>query len=125
MKASLKKKWVAALRSGKYKQGKGALRIKGEKRDTFCCLGVLADVAGCAFDRALPAEKTDVSVEHTKGKRVRGIGGECGILPSKIAKRFGIDGDLPIGDDIQAELSNRNDEGHTFAAIADWIEENL
>lgn len=30
------KKWVAALRSGKYKQGMGALY----KRGAYCCLGV-------------------------------------------------------------------------------------
>lgn len=30
------KKWVAALRSGKYQQGKNALCIEGK----FCCLGV-------------------------------------------------------------------------------------
>lgn len=36
-----RKAWVKALRSGKYQQGKGALR-DGEG---FCCLGVLADLA--------------------------------------------------------------------------------
>lgn len=30
-------KWVAALRSGEYKQGKGKLRTRG---NTYCCLGV-------------------------------------------------------------------------------------
>lgn len=37
----LKSKWVAALRSGKYKQGKYRLRKKDE---TYCCLGVLCDI---------------------------------------------------------------------------------
>ncbi len=36
----LKAKWIEALRSGKYKQGKGVLRYG----DEFCCLGVLCDV---------------------------------------------------------------------------------
>jgi hypothetical protein len=40
MKDDVKKKWVAALRSGKYKQGTGALR----RGDEYCCLGVLCDV---------------------------------------------------------------------------------
>lgn len=39
---NLVKKWVAALRSGKYKQGKGVLRSEKGK---YCCLGVLCDVA--------------------------------------------------------------------------------
>ena len=40
MKSNRKKLWVAALRSGKYEQGKEYLRW-GNK---FCCLGVLADL---------------------------------------------------------------------------------
>lgn len=43
MDTELKLKWVEALRSGKYKQGKQ--RFKSAD-DTYCCLGVLADVAG-------------------------------------------------------------------------------
>lgn len=38
----LLRKWSRALRSGKYKQGKGQLR----DGDNFCCLGVLCDVSG-------------------------------------------------------------------------------
>lgn len=33
------REWVADLRSGKYKQGKEALR----RRDRFCCMGVACD----------------------------------------------------------------------------------
>ena len=40
MNKELIKKWVAELRSGKYKQGKGLLRHNGR----YCCLGVLGDV---------------------------------------------------------------------------------
>lgn len=35
------RKWIAALRSGKYKQGRGELR---PEKDKFCCLGVLVDL---------------------------------------------------------------------------------
>lgn len=46
MKAN-RKLWVEALRSGKYKQNRlGWLRIDGR----YCCLGVLADVAGCEWE---------------------------------------------------------------------------
>lgn len=37
----VKAKWVEALRSGKYKQGRYNLHYK----DTYCCLGVLCEVA--------------------------------------------------------------------------------
>lgn len=42
MSISLVKRWIKALRSGKYKQGKKALRTSNNE---FCCLGVLCDVA--------------------------------------------------------------------------------
>ena len=42
MKPNIKARWVAALRSGTYAQGKGTLHNEGE--NTFCCLGVLCDI---------------------------------------------------------------------------------
>jgi hypothetical protein len=42
MKKNVMKKWVAALRSGKYKQGKNHLN----KNEQYCCLGVLCEVLG-------------------------------------------------------------------------------
>lgn len=40
LKPEVKKLWTKALKSGNYKQGRGAL-CKG---DQFCCLGVLCDI---------------------------------------------------------------------------------
>lgn len=40
MNQYVKRKWVAALRSGEYKQTGGRLR----KGDCYCCLGVLTDL---------------------------------------------------------------------------------
>lgn len=37
-------KWLEALRSGEYVQGKGALKAHDNK-DRYCCMGVLCDVA--------------------------------------------------------------------------------
>lgn len=37
-----KRRWVKALRSGKYKQGHGQLKDVGS--NTYCCLGVAAEV---------------------------------------------------------------------------------
>jgi hypothetical protein len=42
MNADIKAKWVAALRSGEYQQGRGRLKTG----DAFCCLGVLCDCYG-------------------------------------------------------------------------------
>jgi hypothetical protein len=46
MKKAVMKKWVAALRSGKYKRGSGWLRKRLNGQDRFCCLGVLCDISG-------------------------------------------------------------------------------
>jgi hypothetical protein len=41
MNERIKKLWVEALRSGKYKQGRGKLRNESNE---FCCLGVLCNL---------------------------------------------------------------------------------
>jgi hypothetical protein len=40
MRQALQKRWLEALRSGEYKQGRRVLR----KLDTYCCLGVLCNL---------------------------------------------------------------------------------
>lgn len=44
MPEGLKKKWVEALRSGRYLQGRGCLKQKDTSFEAFCCIGVLADL---------------------------------------------------------------------------------
>lgn len=46
MKKEWAKKWVKALRSGKYKRGTGQLK----KGDKYCCLGVLCEITGKPYD---------------------------------------------------------------------------
>jgi hypothetical protein len=69
MDKKIKTKWLKALRSGDYKQGQCSLKkvlyegdldfnnkeVK-ERTETFCCLGVLCDIAGGRLsDRSYPA----------------------------------------------------------------------
>lgn len=49
MTPELKAKWIAALRSGEYQQGRGRLRTDDNR---FCCLGVLCAVTGREFIEA-------------------------------------------------------------------------
>jgi hypothetical protein len=44
MEKELAMRWVEALKSGHYKQGRGWLHDRGN--NTWCCLGVLCDVGG-------------------------------------------------------------------------------
>ncbi len=42
LSVEVKRKWVEALRSGKFKQGKGQLYIT--KDNSYCCLGVFCKI---------------------------------------------------------------------------------
>lgn len=100
MKAELKAKWIAALRSGKYPQARKQLRTVDGR---FCCLGVLCEVAG-----------------------IQRVESPCGYVQNG----YGYVGSLPTGliddDNIESSLVAKNDiAGATFADIADWIDAHI
>jgi hypothetical protein len=100
MDAELKARWVAALRSGEYEQGRRQLRAG----DTYCCLGVLCVVASIPLN---------------------GIGTSC-VSPSGADLDYRPLRDL-LGDRGGAgELMAMNDlDRRSFAQIAAYIEANL
>ena len=100
MEAELKAKWLAALRSGEYKQGMGFLfnAVEG----CYCCLGVLNICAG----KSAP-EIDGLAIGDTDRLIYPGDGPE--------------DSD---GDHVM-KLMRMNDSGSSFVEIADWIEKNL
>lgn len=107
MNAELKAKWIEALRSGKYKQGRTQLR---SDNDAFCCLGVLCDI------------EPDVTWEKKTGSYDAVYDSEFdgGELPSSFREWAG------ISSDREQELIEMNDDyGKSFAEIADYIEKNL
>lgn len=114
MKPEIKEKWVAALRSGEYKQGRN--NLANVKTNRFCCLGVLCEVA----------LKEGVNLEVTKGSSMKFYNGECGYLPRKVAAWADCK-DLPsvnTKDGIKS-LAALNDKGVRFKTIAKLIEEQL
>lgn len=100
MKTELKQKWLDALRSGKYKQGKGLLR---DRNDCFCCLGVLCDVAGM---RWIPGATEDYAPA-----------GQSIYMPTPKQRE-----ELGLSFEVAAHFSKRNDNGNTFRDIAHEIE---
>jgi hypothetical protein len=98
LSASLKARWVAALRSGKFTQGRGGLRQEGyEGNVSFCCLGVL-----CAISK--PVRNKVVNWEDDGYIK---IDGDYAILPEK----------------VQDHLASLNDDnGWGFKRIASYIE---
>ncbi len=97
MNEDLKKRWVAALRSGKYEQGHNSLR---RSDGTFCCLGVLADIADPSAwvwtsvwqwhgdDQTIPdPEGIDIGLTRTN-QEVLATMNDCGDSFSKIAEHI-------------------------------------
>lgn len=129
MKPEIKKKWVAALRSGKYKQGTRALAPDlgpSVKDSTFCCLGVLSDLflLENGFGN-LPPPVRWMCVDE--------VSASSGALPSCVAAWAGcLSLDPVVGSGLgTASLSCHNDgQGNierkkNFKKIADLIEEHL
>lgn len=97
------KKWVAALRSGEYKQGKGALQSK----DGYCCLGV-----GC--DIFIPKDK---QVLDPMGLLMGSYPNSQLLAPSWLPAI-----NLDYSNKNKTMLSTLNDNGKSFDEIADLIE---
>lgn len=104
-----KAKWLEALRSGRYKQGRGALSGIGG----FCCLGVFCDVVDSAGWR--PA---------VLGAMAWTTGSGYLTTPSTtfIPRELAYPG---LGALVQSRLAEMNDNGASFEEIANWIEKNL
>ena len=83
MDAEIKRKWVEALRSGNYQQGRNHLH----RDNKFCCLGVLCQITTGKMGYEQTRKHFPVKMEH--------------------------------------DLIGMNDDGKSFAEIADYIERNL
>lgn len=107
MNQDIKREWVAKLRSGKYEQGKGRLRSKGNQ---YCCLGVLCEIG---------VEDGTIEPPILMGENYS-YGMNTGFLPDALVKEYGLRGQETI------TLMGMNDEKNmSFGQIAQYIEQNL
>jgi len=113
MNQEIKRRWIEALRSDKYKQGKASLRGLD---DTFCCLGVLTDL--------YVQEHGKKWIERSNAFLTFFIfDGEGGVLPGSVIKWAGLNCENPVIGDFN--LATHNDEGKSFTEIADLINQHL
>ena len=118
MKEEIAQRWIQALRSGEYKQGKSFLRL-GEE---YCCLGVLCSLA---FEEDPSLGKWELvpdSSIHTASTTFDHTNID---LPVSVRRWAGLKerrGQFPKEED--PSLTARNDRGDTFEEIAQVIEEN-
>jgi hypothetical protein len=120
MKEKILKKWVKALRSGKYKKGQGQLAIlkdsedDNSKRVKYCCLGVLCD---------LYAKETGIKWDGDLFEE------ESGALPKAVMKWAGLKSDDPHvlkeenghGNSSAAELNDQTEPTVSFNKLADLL----
>jgi hypothetical protein len=108
MNPEVKKKWLEALRSEEYTQGRGCLR----RYDNYCCLGVLCDV---------------YSKEHPDVKWKKFIGSERyyhlqgGAEPSETV----LDWASLFAADMATLMKMNDDLEFSFGTIANYIEKEL
>ena len=111
---ALIEQWIAALRSGGYAQGKGALR-RGNK---FCCLGVLCDLVDPTkwevYDDMNIDAPTYKWADASMFPRVHWLPPEIDVALGKPSMMK-----MPTGN---LRLSDANDTGTPFTEIADGIE---
>ncbi len=135
MDPGIKAKWLAALRSGEFTQGRNYLAMGA----TYCCLGVLCELAA----RAGVVDKRLHSGYEDEQHAPRLYGSNLSELPSPVMLWADLDGDplvivdaLPVkslGVAIPNELLSEekvtlaalNDAGVLFREIADIIEREL
>ena len=111
MNKTIMKKWVKALRSGKYKQGRGTLcQVDKKGNESFCCLGVLCDL----YNKDRKAKKKKgLNVERVP-KDELGDGG--GLAKAQFVTMYdNMDGTLPDVVSHWAEFNEWNYEGNFMA----------
>lgn len=104
MSQEIKTKWIEALRSGEYKQGKDILK---NENGAYCCLGVLQMCV-----------QGEVEMERDGVPAAMLSRDFCKILDPE----FDTDTFVPK---LAHELADLNDEGKTFEYLADFIEKEV
>lgn len=104
MNPEWKTKWVEALRSEKYKQGKNMLKTICEGEYKYCCLGVLCELQNQDFEVDF-IKSNSYHIDNVNSKRDYSQG---------------------LNSTMCAVLAHMNDkENKSFEEIADYIEKNL
>lgn len=139
MNQTIKRKWVRALRSKKFKQGRRLLKYTTQRGAVrHCCLGVLCELFNKerkqgAKERKVVANSDELSPDaRVAATRLR-VGGkavtvhvfrdEAEIPPRAVLRWAGLS--AGYFDNDYAELAEMNDQGKSFATIAAHIEKNM
>lgn len=131
MNLEIKEKWIAALRSGDFTQGRGNLaRINTDKDNEYCCLGVLCELHVQEDPSALEVNMDTVGDDGVRYE-VKSYNQMSLVLPEATRRWADIDNGNPDTGILYRDRYNQldtyhlaplNDSGLTFDQIADVIE---
>ena len=123
MNKEIKERWVAELRSGDYLQGTDNLKYDCNGETRYCCLGVLTELYAQEHGIKFTGDEDELKYEN----------GE--LLCEAVQIWAGLESHDPVVSFIHLRgsastnnvkgLSSINDDGYSFAEIADTIEELL
>lgn len=121
-------KWVRALLSGKYKQGKGYLvQFDSKLKPKHCCLGVLCEVYNQEMKRQKKKtlqvkcnQKFDPLCQY--GYRL--LDKEAVGLPKKVREWAKVKSKIGLSRKYNFCLADLNDDGKKFKTIAQVIKNN-
>lgn len=124
MNAEVKDKWIAALESGEYVQGTGLLNYKkiADETPKLCCLGVLCELA-VAEGITTSAKKN--WTEGDSWETVYGDSWASAYLPPEVIEWSGLPDHTGTLAGATRNLAQLNDQGATFADIAEVIREQF
>jgi hypothetical protein len=133
MKKEIANKWIAALESGKYQQGKNALEVEENNTSKFCCLGVLCNLAyeekvikriyGTVLPHISYGTFDDMSSTLLPPSVINWAGIKCDNFSGEFGENKKKDATIP--EEKRNTLMKLNDkEGFSFKEIANIIREN-
>lgn len=113
MNKTIKRKWISALKSGKYGQTREKLK---SKNGTFCCLGVLCDIYAKEKNKKWHTNEDD--------EKMMEMDDSDGSLPKSVMKWAGLNSGNPkINGHTLSEWNDQ--EEYKFKEIATLIEKGL
>jgi hypothetical protein len=124
MKQSVRK-WLKALRSGEFKQGKGYLAsVDHRGSESYCCLGVACELFRRENPEVIDRKRVDGAVAGncTNIAEIIQFNGENLYLPKEVRDWLGLKNRLGADGSGRVNLSYLNDEGLSFEGIATTIE---
>jgi len=117
----IQERWLKALESGDYKQGKGQLCSSDKAERCYCCLGIGAIILGREFEEA--EDSNNIEVDGCNEFLIQFE--NLGLIESDgRLSEHAIVMDEDNDSEYVESLTDLNDRGYSFKYIANYIRNN-